>query len=80
LLSFAIALVLVSLVVNYSLKVVKLVLLLLVVNYVVDLMMCDIRAMLDISCIFRLFWRLPVWEAAKIGSSKKIKLLYLLVN
>jgi hypothetical protein len=42
LLSLAIVLVFVSLVVNYSLKVVKHVSLLLVINYVVDLIMCVI--------------------------------------
>jgi hypothetical protein len=42
LLSLDVVSVLVSLVVNYSLKIVELVLLLIVVNYVVDLMMCVI--------------------------------------
>jgi hypothetical protein len=41
---------------------------------------CDISALYDISCIFCLFWRLPSGETTKIGSGKKIKLLYLLVK
>jgi hypothetical protein len=36
---------------------------------------CDIGVVYDISCIFFLFWRLPVRESAKIGSGKKNKTL-----
>jgi hypothetical protein len=67
--------ILVSLVVNYSLKVIELVSLLLVVNYVVDLMMCVILVLCKIYPVyFGYFGGSPSGEAAKIGSGKKMKL------
>jgi hypothetical protein len=73
--------VLVSLVVNYSLKVVELVLLLLVVIYVVDLMMCVILVLCMIYHVYSAcFGGSPSGVAVKTGSGKKIKLLYLSVN
>jgi hypothetical protein len=65
-------LVLVSLVVNYSLKVVELVSLLLVINYVVDLMMCVILVLCIIDPIYSdSFGGSLSEEAIKTGSSKK---------
>ncbi len=61
----------------YCLKVVELVFLLLVVNYVVDLMMCVILVLCMIYPVYSAcFGGSPSGEAAKTGSSKKIKLLY----
>jgi hypothetical protein len=67
--------------VNYSHKVVELVSLLVVVNYVVDLMMCVILELCMIYFVYSIcFGGSPFGEAAKTGSSKKIKLLYSSVN
>jgi hypothetical protein len=64
--------VLVSLVMNYSLKVVELVSLLLVVNYVVDLMICVILMLCMIYHIYSAcFGGSPSREATKTGSGKK---------
>jgi hypothetical protein len=56
LLSLAVVSVLVSLVVNYSLKVVELVLFLLVVNYVVDLIMCVILVLCMIYHVYSAYF------------------------
>jgi hypothetical protein len=63
---------------NYTLKVVKLVSFLLVVNYVVDLMMCVILVLCMIYHVYSVCFGGS--ETTKIGSGKKIKLLYLLVK
>jgi membrane protein insertase Oxa1/YidC/SpoIIIJ len=69
-------LLLVLLFMNYSLKVVKLVLHLLVTNYVVDLMMCVILVLCMIYPVYSAYFGgSPTGEAAKTGSTKKIKLL-----
>jgi hypothetical protein len=81
LLLLAVVSVLVSLVVNYSLKVVKLVSLLLVVNYVVNLMIYVILVLCMIYPVYSVYFRgSPSGEAVKIGSGKKIKLLHSSVN
>jgi hypothetical protein len=75
LLLLAVVLVLVSLVVNYSLKVVKLVSHVLVINYVVDLMMCVILVLCIIYPVYSTcFGGSPPGEAVKIDSGKNIKL------
>jgi hypothetical protein len=67
--------------VNYNLKVDELVSLLLVVNYVVDFMnVCDIVLCMIYHVYSACFGGSSSGEEAKIGSGKKIKLLYLLVN
>jgi hypothetical protein len=81
LLSLAVVSVLVSLVGNYSLKVVELVSLLVVINYVMDLMMCMILVLCMIYYVYSVYFGgSPSGEAAKTGSGKKIKLLYSSVN
>jgi putative copper export protein len=72
LVSLAVVSVLVSLVVNYSFKVVELVSLLFVVNYVVDLMMCVILVLCMIYHVYSTYFvGSPSREAAKTSSSKK---------
>jgi hypothetical protein len=64
--------VLVSLIMNYSLKVVELVSLLLVVNYVVDLMICVILVMYMIYHVYSTYFGgSPSEEAVKTCSGKK---------
>jgi hypothetical protein len=65
----------------HCLKVVELVSVSLVINYLVDLIMCLIISYLNnipVYCAY--FGGSLSGEVAKIGSSKKIKLLYSLVN
>jgi hypothetical protein len=76
LLLLAVVSILVSLIVNYSLKVVKLVSLLLIINYVMDLMMCVILVLCMIYHIYSTcFGGSPSREATKIGGGKKNKTL-----
>jgi uncharacterized protein involved in cysteine biosynthesis len=72
LLLLAVVLVLVSIVMNYSPKVVELVSLLLVINYVVDLMMCVILVMCMIYPVYSAYFGgSPSGKAAKTDSGKK---------